>query len=205
MSELALDRREAAAWFALPDDGDDHSAALAKALRDAERDPAVRCVVLRGGAFDLDATGALVRLRATTLPTIAAWTGDVRGTGAPLLLACDLRVAAHGATLDLRPPEPPAPPPAGVSWQLARSVGRARAFDLLARARPPLGATELLDLGLVSVATGPDDLDASVGAIVGELAAHPRAFVAGLKRSLSFAELVEFDESVEFDGLLDYA
>jgi 2-(1,2-epoxy-1,2-dihydrophenyl)acetyl-CoA isomerase len=188
VSEPAFERRGGVAWIAAAD-----GRALADALRAAERDAEVRCVVLTGGAFAADASSALARLRSTTLPTVAAVDGALEGPGAALLLTCDLGVAADGATVAFAPPAP------GVAWDLQRAVGRPRAFELLATGRT-VTAAELLELGLVTQVVPADELERAVEALAATFEAQAGAAV---KRSLRFAELVDFDESAEFDRLLD--
>jgi enoyl-CoA hydratase/carnithine racemase len=203
MSGPAPERDGTIAWIAVDDDaGDQAVTGLASSLRAAERNHDVRCVVVRGAAFRVDATSALVRLRETPLTTIAAWTGAVHGTGAALVLACDLRIATDAATIRFGATETPPSLAPGLSWQLERAVGRTRAFELLARNRT-VASAELLELGLISTRTAHDALDSTVEALAAEIATHSRTLVAGLKRSLYFAEQVDFDESVEFDRLID--
>jgi enoyl-CoA hydratase/carnithine racemase len=203
MSASEVVQRGPVSWVVLADGDEKAPTTLVKALRDAERDRDVRCLVLRGTRFDVDATSALIRLRASPLPTVAAWTADVRGAGAALVLACDIRVAADEASVHFAPAEPPAAFPAGLSWQLARTIGRGRAFELLTSGSA-LSADELLRLGLVSGRTAAAELDGAVEALAAGLATRSRTFAAGVKRSLNFAEQVDFDESVEFDRLIDF-
>lgn len=197
---VAVERRGAAAWIALHDGARD--AQLALALKDALREDATRCLVLAASGLGLHAPAALLQLRTATLPTIAALRGSVTGNGAALLLACDLRVLGAETTVTVSPLDPETPLAAGVSWELGRTLGRSRAFELLYSGRT-LGAEAALELGLVSHVVPEAELDAAVDALVSQLAARPRAALSAIKRALNRAEQVDFDESLEFDDLLE--
>ena len=64
-------------------------------------------------------------------PVVAAVNGGAAGAGASLALACDLRVAARGASLLLAFARVGLGPDSGASWTLQRLAGTARAAELL--------------------------------------------------------------------------
>jgi 2-(1,2-epoxy-1,2-dihydrophenyl)acetyl-CoA isomerase len=66
-----------------------------------------------------------------------------------LSLACDLRVAAAGATFRMAFVAVGLVPDAGASWLLPRAVGTARAAEMALTGRP-VDAAEALDWGLVN-------------------------------------------------------
>lgn len=129
------------------------------------RDPEVRVLVLTGAgrAFsagaDLAVLGedgpALVAagkeiallLRRAPQPVIAAVNGAAAGGGANLALACDYRIAAHGATIGQVFPKLGLGPDWGGSYFLPRLVGSARALELIWSARM-VPAEEALALGI---------------------------------------------------------
>ena len=173
---------------------------LIRTLRDCFRqlaeDPTVRLAILtgRGRAFTagmdvnvlagLDVatakqliTGlhqAIQAVHAAPFPVIAALNGHALGGGFELAIACDLRIAARGATLGL--PEVRVGVPSVIEAALlAPLVGPARAAELLLTGES-VGADEALAWGLVNRVVPPADLDAAVDAMAGKiLAAAPAA------------------------------
>ena len=96
------------------------------------------------------------RLLALPQPVIAAVNGPAAGMGFSLVAACDLRIAAAGATfsapfvkLGLSGCD------IGLSWLLPRAVGTTRAFELLMTGRK-IDADEAERIGLV-LRVVPDD------------------------------------------------
>ncbi len=174
--------------------------ALIRALRDAFRalagNDSVRLAIVtgRGRAFcagmDVNVLAALDVARAKTLitslheaihavhdapfPVIAAVNGHALGAGFELALACDLRVAARGATFGL--PEVRVGVPSVIEAALlAPLVGPGRAAELLLCGES-IGADDALAWGLVNRAVAPQDLDAAVDALAHKiLAAAPAA------------------------------
>lgn len=92
------------------------------------------------------------------LPVVAAVRGETGGQALALALACDVRLAADDATLDLAtaPPE-----------RLATLLG-----GRAAETGVPLTAPEARMVGLVSVVTPPDGLDAAAARVAGTIAAR---------------------------------
>ena len=175
--------------------------ALIRALRDAFRalaaDASVRVVVItgRGRAFTagmdvhvlagLDVaeaktliTGlheAIQAVHAAPFPVIAALNGHALGAGFELALACDLRVAAQGATFGL--PEVRVGVPSVIEAALlAPTVGPGRAAELLLCGES-IGADEALAWGLVNRVVPPDALSSAVDALVGKIVAGAPAAI----------------------------
>jgi len=84
---------------------------------------------------------------ATDKPIIAAVNGPVVGMGLALLLFCDLRFAAEGATFITAFSKRGLIAEHGTSWMLTRLVGHSRALDLMFSSRP-VGAEEAYRIGL---------------------------------------------------------
>jgi enoyl-CoA hydratase len=159
-------------------------------------DPAVRVVVVAGGgrAFtagmdvrvlrDLDPAGATALIDAlhdaidavhrAPFPVIAAVHGACLGAGFELALACDLRIAAVGATFGL--PEVRVGVPSVIQAALLPPlIGPGRAAELLLTGTT-VGAEQALAWGLVNRVVERDALDAGVDAFVGAIsAAAPNA------------------------------
>ena len=97
----------------------------------------------------VDDLHALIRrMRELPFPIIGAVEGPAAGAGMGLALATDVRVAGKSAVFVAAYLAIGASPDGGVSYALTRSLGAARATELLLSNRP-VRAEELLSLGLV--------------------------------------------------------
>ena len=127
-------------------------AALAAAVRDAERSPEVRVVVVTGSGRAF-CSGADVRefasregaveaisgeyeriltgLRTMPKPVIAALNGVAAGIGASIAMACDLRYATPEAALVEAFVKIGLTPDGGATWFLPRFIGTAKAFEIM--------------------------------------------------------------------------
>src|SRR5258705_2733213 len=142
---------------------------LGEAIKQAERDEAVRVVVLTGAgrAFcsgadvtEMVTEGAggmktseevghvlrneympmLTRLRTMPKPVIAAMNGPAVGIGASYALACDIRVAVPEAYLLEAFINIGLAPDGGVSWLLPRLAGTGVAYEMFFTGKPPSAA-----------------------------------------------------------------
>ena len=150
--------------------------ALLTAVRAAEQDAAVRCVVLTGSgrAFcvgqDLKEHISILQssdaeslfrtveehynpivtaLATMPKPVVAAINGVAAGAGASLAFACDFRVLTEAAGFNLAFTGVALSCDTGSSWTLPRLVGRAKAIELLYFPRT-IGSAESLELGLAT-------------------------------------------------------
>ena len=142
---------------------------LASGLEQLDPDPEVRCVVV-AGSEKVFAAGADIkamaersfaealrhpaaafwrRLAAIKTPMVAAVSGYALGGGCELALACDMIVAAEGATFGQPEIDLGIIPGGGGSQRLARVLGKQRAMELVLTGRR-FGAAEARDLGLVN-------------------------------------------------------
>src|SRR5579884_550257 len=146
---------------------------LADALRGAERDPAIRTLLLtgagRGFCSGADIAGfeaadgprtaveglrerlnpLVSRMRSLEKPIVAAINGAAAGAGLSLALACDLRFAAASARLVLSFIRLGLVPDAGALYFLPRLLGPAKALEL-AWTGDPLSAQDAYALGLLN-------------------------------------------------------
>ena len=200
---------------------------LLAALRAADRDAAVRAVVLTGAgrAFcagqDLkerlapDASPLDVEVRerfnplilaihGSTKPIVAAVNGVAAGAGASLAFACDLRLAAETASFVLAFGRIGLVPDSGSSWFLPRLVGAARAAELVYLGEP-VAADEALRIGLVSRVVPADQLADEARAVAARLASGaPRALALtrrALARSLEVGLAEALDHEASLQGL----
>jgi 2-(1,2-epoxy-1,2-dihydrophenyl)acetyl-CoA isomerase len=128
----------------------------------------------------------VLAIRSMPKPVIAAVNGVAAGAGAGLAFACDLRVAARGASFLMAFARVGLAADTGVSWTLPRLAGAGRAAELLMLAEP-IRAPQALEFGLVNQVVEDADLPAVAGALAARLAAGPTAAYAGIKEQLNYA------------------
>ena len=128
----------------------------------------------------------VLAIRSMPKPVIAAVNGVAAGAGAGLAFACDLRVAAQGASFLMAFARVGLAADTGVSWTLPRLAGAGVAAELLMLAEPIL-AQRALELGLVNQVVEEADLLIVAGALAARLAAGPTAAYAGIKEQLNYA------------------
>ncbi len=192
---------------------------LLAAFGDVARDRAVRAVVLTGAgrAFcsgqDLkerlgpDAAPLAVELRERynpiiramrTLdrPIVGAINGVAAGAGASLAFACDIRLAAEGATFVLAFGRIGLVPDSGATWLLPRLVGAAKAAEL-ALLGDPLSAADAERFGLVARVVPAEALADEARAVAVRLAGLAPRALALTKRALERTWSVSLDEALE--------
>src|SRR5437667_848482 len=182
--------------------------ALVDAVAAAERDRDVRAVIVYGegpvfsagvdfGLLSVDVEGgsrapfrthvgemqaALSRLEAIEKPIIGALHRYVPGLGLELALAFDLRVATSDCELGLPEVRLGLVPDVGGTTRLVRTVGYAKAKELIMTGRM-IPASEALALGLVNQVVPPGDHLAAAARLAGEIAANAPLAV-GLAKEL---------------------
>jgi 2-(1,2-epoxy-1,2-dihydrophenyl)acetyl-CoA isomerase len=129
-------------------------------------------------------------------PVIAAVNGVAAGAGASLALACDLRLAARGASLFMAFSRVGLGPDSGASWTLQRLAGPARAAELLMLAEP-IDATRAAEIGLFNLVVDDDELAGRARELAARIAAGPTAAYAAVKEALAFAATHTLAESLE--------
>jgi len=169
---------------------------LAQAVDEAEADDAVRAVVFTGAGrafcagadlkhvlgilkrqdqeeirrFMTLARQMFVRVARCEKPVIAAVNGIAAAGGCELILACDLVVAAEGATIADAHANYGLLPGGGGSARLPRKIGPTRAKYLLYTGEF-VPAKTLADWGLVNEVVPDNELEAAVTALVAKLTA----------------------------------
>lgn len=150
-------------------------AEVAAALKDADAEEAVRCIVITGGD-QVFAAGADIRemaaksapealadrrpaiwaeIRAVAKPIVAAVNGWCLGAGCELLMCCDLSVAARDAKFGQPETNLGIIPGAGGTATLPRLVGRTAAMKMVLLGEP-ISADEAQALGLVTEVIQPE-------------------------------------------------
>ncbi len=174
---------------------------LAEAIRDVDREPAIRAVIVtgegpifsagidvmslaesQGAAGELNPARwlrgfaerlqhALDVIEATEVPVIGALQGQVLGMGLELALSFDLRVAADTCLFSMPEARMGLVADVGGTTRLSRVVGPSRAKDMLFTARS-LDAAEALQWGLVNRVVPAADLVAAATALAEQIAGN---------------------------------
>lgn len=192
---------------------------------EAERDPAVRVIILTGAGrmfcAGLDVVGAAnrtgsqsgsneraavpVNLDVKTFtpavifncdkPVICAMNGAAAGFGMDMALACDIRIMAQSAKMAPTPVKRGIVPESGGTWILPRLIGWEKAAEVFFSARN-LGADECKELGLCAHVAPDDELMAKARALAGSIAENAPLAVQSAKRLMRMGQSQEFDHHV---------
>jgi len=191
-------------------------AALADEIARGEQDRDVRAVVLYGegpvfsagvdfGMLAGDVAGespvpfrtaiggmqaALSRLEAIERPVIAALHRYVPGLGLELALACDFRIATSDCELGLPEVRLGLVPDVGGTTRLVRTVGYAKAKELIMTGRM-IPAAEAQAIGLVNQVVPPGEHLAAAGRLAAELAANAPLAVGLAKKLIDLGDGVD--------------
>jgi 2-(1,2-epoxy-1,2-dihydrophenyl)acetyl-CoA isomerase len=204
---------------------------LADAIKQAERDDAIRVVVLTGSgrAFcsgadvtEMLGDGAmrtpedvgnvlrneympmLMRLRTMPKPVIAAMNGPAVGIGASYALACDIRIATPEAYLLEAFINIGLAPDGGVSWLLPRLAGTGVAYEMFFTGKP-LSAADAHRLGVVNRIVPQERLEEEVRELAAQIASQPRQALAAAKRAVNRALESSYEDALEFESYLQEA
>jgi 2-(1,2-epoxy-1,2-dihydrophenyl)acetyl-CoA isomerase len=204
---------------------------LGEAIKQVERDDAVRVVVLTGSgrAFcsgadvtEMAQEGGmrspedvgnvlrneympmLTRLRTMPKPVIAAMNGPAVGIGASYALACDIRIATPEAYLLEAFVNIGLAPDGGVSWLLPRMAGTGVAYEMFFTGKP-LSAVDAHRLGIINRLVPADRLEAEVRELAAQLVSQPRQAMAAAKRAVNHALESSYEEALEFESYLQEA
>ena len=214
IATITLDRPEALNALTIP-----MKTELLAALGAVARDRDVRAVVLTGAGrafcagqdlkerLEPDATPLEVEVRERYNPLIAAMrrldkpivgaiNGVAAGAGASLAFACDIRVAAEGASFVLAFGRIGLVPDSGATWFLPRLVGPAKAAEL-ALLGESLSAADAERFGLVARVVAADALAEEARGIATRLAALAPLALAQTKRALSRSWSVDLETALE--------
>jgi 2-(1,2-epoxy-1,2-dihydrophenyl)acetyl-CoA isomerase len=135
-------------------------------------------------------------MRALDQPIVCAVNGVAAGAGASLAMACDLRVAAEGATFALAFGRIGLVPDSGATWFLPRLVGPAKAAEM-ALLGEPMSALDAERFGLVTKIV-------PVGSVVDEARAMAVRLAALAPRALALTKhALDRSWSSSLDAALD--
>jgi enoyl-CoA hydratase/carnithine racemase len=170
---------------------------LREAVSAAEADPAVRVIIITGGAGRFFAAGADIPtiadslddpmregrllaeglktinvIDACTKPVVAAVNGVALGGGCELALACHIRIAASSAMFGQPEINLGIIPGWGGTHRLPQLIGDARAREWLMTGRN-VSAEEALDAGLICQLVAPEELEGAALKLAELLASKP--------------------------------
>ena len=202
---------------------------LEAALRSAEADPDVRCIVLTGAGPAFCAGGDVKEMAAmlmsekrdphlargvvrrfhqmvralyeTEKPVIAAINGTAAGAGCNLALACDVRIASDQAKFVWAFIHRGLTSDGGSTYLLQRQVGYAKAFELLTLG-DTISVQDAHTLGIVNRVAPHDSLMQETEALAARYVASPPQAVALTKRALRFAAAASLEDSLETEASL---
>jgi 2-(1,2-epoxy-1,2-dihydrophenyl)acetyl-CoA isomerase len=199
-------------------------AGLTDAVRAAERDAAVRAIVLTGAGsafssgaditeFDFSSNGPpavgdslrtrinplILRMRSLEKPLLAAVNGVAAGAGLSLALACDLRYAAESARLVVVFVRIGLVPDAGALFFLPRLLGPAKSLEL-AWLGDPLGAKDAYDLGLLNSVVPDGQVVSHTQEVAVRLARGPATAIALIKRAVNQSHELPLERVLDLEA-----
>src|SRR6478736_1063800 len=214
IATITLDRPEALNALTIP-----MKEELLAAFRAIGRDRSVRSAVLTGAGrafcagqdlkerLEPDATPLVVEvrerynpiiraMRALPQPIVGAINGVAAGAGASLAFACDIRIAAEGASFVLAFGRIGLVPDSGATWFLPRLVGPAKAAEL-ALLGTSLTAAEAERFGLVARVVPAETLASTAREMAARLAGLAPLALAQTKRALERSWSVDLETALE--------
>jgi 2-(1,2-epoxy-1,2-dihydrophenyl)acetyl-CoA isomerase len=196
--------------------------ALQAALKQAGRDPAVRCVLLTGSGSVFSAgqdvkdfqqaegesfrghlqrtyNPLVLQIRRLEKPVLAALNGSVAGAGLGIALACDLRIAAENARLIVGFLGIGLAPDSAVSLFLPLLAGLGRAAEH-AFTNQPISAELALAWGLVNRVVPASELSQSAREMAESLAQGPVHAMGLAKRAFNKAVLGNLEQVLDYEA-----
>lgn len=204
--------------------------ALRETVESLAEDPACRAVVLTGagrafcvgqdlkehvtsleaasGSSASEALGTVVehfnplvrRFASLPKPVVAAVRGMAAGAGASLALLADFRIGGPRTAFLMAFANVGLAGDTGASWTLPRLVGQAKAVEMLMLAEP-VGADELLRLGLLTKLVDSDDaVLATAQEFAARLAAGPTIAYGQIKRQLLVGASGTLDDALDAEA-----
>jgi len=195
------------------------------ALKQAERDDAVRCLVITGAGAgfcagqDLAAmrdraeaisfrehllktyNPIVLKLRTIEKPVVAAINGAAAGAGWGIALACDIRYAADTAKFRFAFTGIGLAPDSGTSFFLSRTLGLGKALEI-AYTNDVVDAATALSLGLVNKVMSADQLMPSTLELARKLAQAPTRGLGLTKRAMNHALNVDLAAALDYEAYL---
>jgi enoyl-CoA hydratase/carnithine racemase len=140
----------------------------------------------------------MARLRGSARPVVAAVNGACAAGGLELILACDLVVAAAGATFTDAHSRLGIAPAVGAAAGLVRALGELRAKQILLLS-DPIDAATMAAYGLVAEVTAPADLERRTTELAATLSERSPVSVAAMKAMVHQAVQPSWERTLESD------
>jgi 2-(1,2-epoxy-1,2-dihydrophenyl)acetyl-CoA isomerase len=207
---------------------DEMTRELLDALKQIERDAAIRCVVLTGAGKNFCAGQDLAaflerrqapdpisvrehllngyhqvvtKIRTIEKPFIAAINGAAAGAGLGLACACDLRYASENAKFRMAFIGIGLAPDSGTSFFLPRIVGFGRALDM-AITNELVDAREAYAWGLANRVYAPEDLLPATMTTAKQLATAPTRGIGLTKRAVNRSLVSDLEGALDYEAFL---
>lgn len=201
---------------------------LGKAVKEAERDKGVRCLVITGAGrafcsgqdlaevadrYKSDApielgghlreyyNPIITRLRSMEKPVIAAVNGIAAGAGCSLALAADMRIAAESASFIQAFVNVGLVPDCGSTFMLPRLIGLGRALEMACTGRK-IKTDEALRMGLVNQVVPDDQLGSATRKLAEKLASLPPKGIGLTKRAINAAWTNDLATQLDYEAML---
>ena len=140
----------------------------------------------------------LLRLRALSMPTIAAVNGVAAGAGANIPFACDLVYAAESASFIQSFSKLGLVPDCGGTWWLPRLIGPARAMGLILLGEK-ISAAQAAEWGLIWRCVEDDQLQSTVRSVALQLAAGPTRGYLRTRQAIDAAMLLPLEGALDLE------
>jgi len=197
---------------------------LNDALKEAEKDPAARCLVIRGAGDKAFCSGQdlkehagskrslkdsleksynpmIRKIRTMEKPIIGMINGVAAGAGCSLALACDMRIMSSSAKLIEVFIRIGLVPDSGSHFFLSRLAGMARAFEYAATGRD-VTAEEAERVGLVNKVVPPEKLEEETMSLAKKLAQAPTKAIGLIKRILNKSLASDLDAILDYEACI---
>jgi 2-(1,2-epoxy-1,2-dihydrophenyl)acetyl-CoA isomerase len=196
---------------------------LNDAVRTAERDSAVRAIVLTGSGkgfcsgadiseFDLSNGGMdagehlrhhfnplITRMRGMEKPVLAAVNGVAAGAGMSLALACDLRFAAESARFVVAFVKIGLVPDAGLMYFLPRLIGPGKTLEM-SWTGDPVSAQTAYELGMLNGVLPDDEVLSHTQSLALRLAHGPAKTIALIKRAINQSHELPLERVLDIEA-----
>jgi len=141
----------------------------------------------------------ILAMRTNPKPIVGAINGVAAGAGASLAFACDIRIAAEGASFLLAFGRVGLIPDSGATWLLPRLIGASKAAEV-ALTTEPLSAADAERLGLIARVVPADQLVGEAQALARRLADGAPLALALTKRALETAWDYDLAQQLEAEA-----
>jgi 2-(1,2-epoxy-1,2-dihydrophenyl)acetyl-CoA isomerase len=197
---------------------------LLDAFKHAEKDPEVKCIVLRGAGEKAFCSGQdlkeyqeakssmkemlekgynpiIKQMRTMEKPIIGMINGVAAGAGFSFALACDMRIMSDKAKFIQAFVRIGLVADSGSHWFLPRLVGTAKAFEFAATGKD-IDAIEAKEVGLANHVVPHAELEKFTYELANKLARGATKAIGIIKRTLNKSLTMTFDELLSYEAMM---